>query len=148
MVFKDCAGLFWNDRYKPLVEAGANLLFSIPLAIRYGIGGTLLGTFITNVFIAGVIEAYIVYKNLFRIRFTKYCVLQLKFYLIYSITITLCFLLRRTVPINTDFGEIVFSFMMSIAVCSILTFLSAYQSKELNYCIRMVKENVFGRIEK
>lgn len=148
IVFKDCAGLFWNDRYKPLLEAGANLLFSIPLAIRFGVGGTLLGTFLTNVLVAGVIEGYIVYKNLFQLRFAKYCVLQLKFYCVYFITIGASFLLKRSIQTNTDIGEVMLSFAMSVAVCAIIALSVTYQSKELKYCIRMIKESVFGRISK
>lgn len=46
---KDAMGLFWIDRYKPLVEAAINLAASILLARRIGIAGVLLGTLISTV---------------------------------------------------------------------------------------------------
>ena len=82
MMFKDADGLFWNDRYKPLLEAFCNLLFSIPLAMHYGIAGTLIGTIITNIFIAGSIEAYVTYKYLFKRKIWEYYFIQLKYYVI------------------------------------------------------------------
>lgn len=90
LVFKDAGGLFWNDRYKPLLEALSNLIFSIPLAIKFGIVGTIIGTIITNILVAGLIEGYVTYKYLFKKKVFSYLLLEGKYYIItiFSLLIT------------------------------------------------------------
>ena len=43
LMFRDAAGLYWNDRYKPVAEAIINLTASIYLTIHYGVIGVVLG---------------------------------------------------------------------------------------------------------
>ena len=65
LTFRDAAGIFWYDRYKSLVEAGVNLACSIPLAIRFGVVGTLLGTVISTIGVSFWVEARVLYKHHF-----------------------------------------------------------------------------------
>lgn len=90
MVFKDASGLFWKDRFKPLLEAGGNLIFSIPLAIYFGIAGTIMGTIITNILISGSIEAYITYKYLFKKKVIRFFIVELEYYLILLVSLLVC----------------------------------------------------------
>ena len=62
LIFRDSFGLFWNDRYKPLVEVIINLLVSAILAQYFGIIGVLFGTFISTMTTSFWIEPYVVYK--------------------------------------------------------------------------------------
>ncbi len=59
---KEAMGLFWNDRYKPILETLVNLGSSILLGRIMGITGILLGTFISTVTIPFVVEPYILYR--------------------------------------------------------------------------------------
>lgn len=42
--FRDGMGLYWYERYKPVVEAGLNLVISVALVGRFGIAGVVAGT--------------------------------------------------------------------------------------------------------
>lgn len=66
LVMRDVTGVFYNDRFKPLLEASVNLFASIPLTIVFGIAGVKLGTIISYIFVAIWIEAYVLYKNYFK----------------------------------------------------------------------------------
>ncbi len=63
MSFKDAAGLFYNDRYKPLLEGIVNLILSLIFVFIWDIVGVLLATIITNIFITHIIEPYVLYKH-------------------------------------------------------------------------------------
>ncbi len=58
---KEGYGIFYPDRYKPLVEVTAKVLLSIGLAIPYGINGVFLGGILSR-FVCIVVEPYVVYK--------------------------------------------------------------------------------------
>lgn len=45
---KGVLGLFWDDRYKSIVEAVFNLAVSVPLAMRWGVEGIMAGTLIST----------------------------------------------------------------------------------------------------
>lgn len=62
LTFRDAFGLFWQDRYKALVEAGVNLLASILLAKYFGMFGVLLGTTISTVFVCLWVEPLILFR--------------------------------------------------------------------------------------
>lgn len=64
--FKDCAGLFWNDRFKPLFEAGINLGLDFLLVYFMGINGVILATIISTVAAPLWVEPYVLYKHYFK----------------------------------------------------------------------------------
>lgn len=61
--FKESLGLFWPDRYKPLVEALINLVVSILLAMKFGVAGILLGTLISTMTTCFWVEPLVLYKH-------------------------------------------------------------------------------------
>lgn len=69
--FHDAFGLFWNDRYKRIIEAGVNILSSFILGRLYGINGIFIGTIISNLIGFGI-EGYVVYKNAFEKPVSQY----------------------------------------------------------------------------
>lgn len=65
-LFKDCAGLFWQDRWKPIAEAVVNLVVSIILAKFMGINGVFLGTIISTIIAPFWVEPYLLFKHVFK----------------------------------------------------------------------------------
>ena len=60
---KSAMGLFWDERYKSLLEAAMNLAVSVLLARRYGITGILAGTLISTLTLPAWIEPLGLYRN-------------------------------------------------------------------------------------
>lgn len=48
-IFKNAAGIFYEDRYVPLMESLLNLFFSILLVNYFGLVGVCLGTIISSI---------------------------------------------------------------------------------------------------
>ncbi len=66
IMFKDSLGLFWNDRYKGLVESLINVTASIILGKMFGIIGVLVGTFTGMMLSCFWIEPYVLFKYGFK----------------------------------------------------------------------------------
>lgn len=138
LTFKDAKGLFWNDRYKPLIESFSNLVLSIPLAIAYGISGTLVGTIITNIGVAGTIEAYVLYKNGFHRKVTEYYVLELKYYTFFLINLFIMDLFLRYINFNHLINLCVKgTILFMILIIEIVFFFR--KKDEFKYLIRIIK---------
>jgi len=71
-LFKECSGLFYPDRYRPLVEATINLVASIILTKYLGIAGVILGTIISTITTSLWVEPYVLNKNYLKQSTTKY----------------------------------------------------------------------------
>lgn len=66
MTFRDSMGLFWYDRYKSILEAGLNIVFSLILVHYMGVIGVFLGTLFSMLLTSCWIEPYVLYKHGFK----------------------------------------------------------------------------------
>lgn len=62
LIFRDAYGLFWQDRYKAIVEAFVNLVVSVFLAKYFGMLGVLLGTTISTISVCLWVEPLILFE--------------------------------------------------------------------------------------
>lgn len=79
VLFKDTMGLFYQDRYRPLITASVNIISSLVLLNIFGLIGVFLGTLFCIVSITIWYEPLILYKYGFRkplmeyfLQYTKY----------------------------------------------------------------------------
>lgn len=64
--YRNAVGLFYNDRYKTLIEAAINLALSLWLVQRIGLLGVLLGTLLSQLVASAWVEPCLLYKNYFK----------------------------------------------------------------------------------
>ena len=60
--FRNAMGIFWFDRYRPLVEVVLNLAISLAAVRKYGIAGILMGTVLSLLLIPVWMEPYMLFK--------------------------------------------------------------------------------------
>lgn len=99
-IFRDAAGVFYYDRYKPILEACVNLIISIPFTIKFGIAGTVIGTLLSCLLVSFWIEAIVLFKNEFAKSVKKYFILQIKYFFEFA-TISAVFKFATTI-ISTE----------------------------------------------
>ncbi|MBQ7880538.1 MAG: polysaccharide biosynthesis C-terminal domain-containing protein, partial [Clostridia bacterium] len=71
-IFKDCKGLFAENKFAPLIEALINLIVSLILVHYLGIIGVILGTIISNILVPLWNEPYILTKYYMKKSTIKY----------------------------------------------------------------------------
>lgn len=64
--FKECAGIFWNDRFKSVFECIVNFVASIILAQYLGLAGVVIGTILSNILVAVWVEPMVLYKHYYK----------------------------------------------------------------------------------
>ena len=84
-LFKECAGLFYPDRYKAIFESIINLIVSIVLAKFIGISGVIIGTIVSTITTSLWVEPYVLHKHYLKEPTIKY----FGKYFIYSIAVLL-----------------------------------------------------------
>lgn len=66
LLFRDATGLFYQDRWKSMLEGLLNLVLSWIFARYWGVVGVLIATIITNLGICVIVEPYVLHKYVFK----------------------------------------------------------------------------------
>jgi O-antigen/teichoic acid export membrane protein len=141
LTFRDALGLYWYDRYKPLFEAGINLIASVILVMKIGISGVFIGTAISTLSTCFWVEPYILFKYGFKSSaisyFKKYAVNTALLCFGGAITWLICGLINEGT---------VMAFAIKIVVCIVvpnIIFLAAfYKTEEFKYLYHTLNEEI------
>lgn len=79
--FKEAGGIFYQDRYAPLIEGAVNIVASLVLVKVMGLSGIFLGTLISNIAVIFWVKPKMVYKYVFHKPLRQYFQLYFKYLL-------------------------------------------------------------------
>lgn len=141
LTFKDALGLFWQDRYKPIIESIINLVASIILGIRYGVLGIFMGTIISTVTTSLWIEPYVLYKYYFKENIIDYLYRFIKYTLVVVLTYLIVQKIVILISINGILGLLikgVVSLILSILIMTIV-FIKTNEIKHVKKIFKDIK---------
>ncbi len=115
LTFKEALGLPWYDRYKPLLAALANLIFSIILAKTLGIIGVFIGTTIANLGVNVWFEAFVLFKHGFGKKFIYFIGTYVKQFMIVILLAIVTDAAIHVFDLNGIAG-----FLVNIVICLIV----------------------------
>lgn len=90
--FRNAMGTFWYDRYKPIAEVILNLVISLVLVNRYGIGGILAGTVLSLLLVPFWVEPYVFFKYSIKENMRKNMIKYFSIYFIRTLIIVTAYL--------------------------------------------------------
>ncbi|RKM54467.1 hypothetical protein D6853_13145 [Butyrivibrio sp. X503] len=148
VVFKDAAGLWTSDWYKPYLGSVINIVGSISLIIYLNsVVGVLIPTIIIMCCIYFPIETHVIYNNLFigesKVSFylnvLKYCIINCS-------GMALSFLLCSVINTSSLLINVIIYFIIS-SVCAIILFiLLTYRTDECRWLIANIKKRLVRSI--
>lgn len=133
-IYREAAGLWWEDRYRPLVATVVNLIANILLVQVIGMNGVIISTLICTIFINVPWGSYILFMNYFRKSMREYF-RQLVYY--FLITNLASFVTLRICNILPSTGWI--ELFIKAFVCCIIPNLVFY------FCYRNMKEFKYAK---
>ena len=68
-LYKEALGMWYEDRFRPLIGAGVNLIVNLILVRIIGIDGVIISSIMCIIAITFPIAAYILFKKYFHYRF-------------------------------------------------------------------------------
>lgn len=135
VVYKDAAGIWWEDRFRPYVCMVTNLVLNIILAKVIGVSGIILST-VASLFISIPWENYTIFKYVFHCSSKKYC-LKMSYYLSVTIIAGLA-----TYALCSVFGDGIINFLIKSVICvvipNIIFILGNFKSEEFKNSIQFV----------
>lgn len=135
--YREAAGLWWEDRFRPLVATVVNLGTNLLLVQIIGMNGVIISTLICTVFINVPWGAIVLFKNYFKRSPNEYFRHILYFLLITSITGVVTYLICTMVDQNG-----IVSLLIRAAICliipNLLFWIFYHRMKEYSFLTEMI----------
>lgn len=138
-VFKDAAGLYWHDRWKPIVEAVINLAVSIIFVICFGINGVIIGTIVSTICAPLWVEPCVLYKHYFKRKPKYYFLKYLLDAFIMCAVSAVCYLVSTLIP-DANIWWLILKFVVVIVLSNILLILAYFKTKEFKGAFGLAKK--------
>ena len=122
-------GLWWEDKWRPVISAVVNLVVNIILVNKIGIAGVIISTFVCSVFISTPWGNIVLFKNYFKKGLGKYFA---KLAYNYFVTFIICvgsFLVCEQIPVY-GFMAIIVRGIVCCILPNILLFIFYFKSQE------------------
>lgn len=114
--YRQAAGLWWEDKLRPVVESIANLVLNV-LSVKYfGVAGVLMSTIITIVFINIPWASHILFKHYFRKKVYVYWIKMIVNIVPVLIAVIVPYFITTFVS-----GTGIFSFLLKGVICCFLS---------------------------
>lgn len=118
-VFKDAAGMWEGDRWRPLVSAGVNLVLNLVSVQFIGVYGVLLSTVVCCLAIDLPWSSHILFKNYFKKGSATYFIRLIVYTFVNAAVCAITYGVCRFVPESNGAGDILW-FVLKMAICVIL----------------------------
>lgn len=138
-IFIDTVGLFWQVKWKSIIEAIINIVASIFLAKTLGMGvfGIILGTVISNITTNFWWEPYVVYKYYFEKPLTLYFVEYLKYGSVFVLSTAIAF--ASTTMLAKSFTGLVITAFLGLIIINLILLIAFKRSDHFDYFASLIK---------
>lgn len=120
--YREVSGLFKVGKYRPLIAAALNIVFSIIMAYPLGIAGIILGTVLSRLCVYFWYDPYIIHKKLFSRSLNHYFITYFVYAFVALAAGLICFFISRYIPTNSP----VLSLILNMIVCTVIPNLLFY----------------------
>ena len=135
LTFRNATGVFYNDRWKPLVEGVVNMVLSVLLVKSIGVIGVLVATIMTTLLICHVIEPFVLYKYAFNMSPRNYYLSNYSMILIYAAAQVVMEVIRC--DSDTVWQSLLTNGMLSVCISLAICALGAVAN--INLCKQLLK---------
>lgn len=140
-VYRQAAGIWWKDKFRPIVEAISNLVLNIVLVKYFGVAGVLVATIITMLTINLLWGGKILFSTYFKTGIGRYI---WKIVLYSCVTIFACLLTNTVCELIRS--ESIVAFVAKIIICciipNIIFFLFYFKTEEFKSSALLLKKAI------
>lgn len=145
-MFIDTVGLFWQIKWKSIIEAIINLITSIYYAsvLNMGLSGVILGTITSNILTNLWWEPYAVYRYYFRRPLRLYFLEYIKYSAMLLLTGTVVYVVE--LPLSYSISHFILRCLVSFIVPNVLFYAIFGRTREYRYFVKIVTGFVLEKI--
>lgn len=138
-VFKEAAGIFYDDRFIPLIESILNIIVSIILANYFGIAGIFMGTICSGLLLHLYSYPKFVFLKIFKKEYKDYLLLFFKQILLFSIMLFSAYFINKIYIFDNSVVEFLKSGICGALVWALFIILLFKNTNEFKYFWELIK---------
>lgn len=146
LAFRDATGAYWYDRYKPIFELAFKLIFSILLAIKFGVIGVFIGTSISILLTGFWVEPYVLYKHVLHAKLSSYFIRYAGYTALTVAAGFVTYWLAMLIPMG-GWAGLILRGILCIVVPNAIFVLVFHRSEDFQYFTGMAR-SLFSKIRK
>ncbi|SDB66452.1 lipopolysaccharide biosynthesis protein [Butyrivibrio sp. INlla16] len=141
-VYKDAAGLWHTDRFRPLTTALANLSLNLLMVNFFGIYGVILSTVLSVLFVGAPWLLKNIFSTLFPHDYMRKYIIKISTYaVVTAICSCVAYVICIMIPIKTGlFMTLVIRAIICTIICNLLFFLAYFRTNEYKDALGLVKK--------
>jgi O-antigen/teichoic acid export membrane protein len=144
--YREAAGLWWEDRFRPLVAAVVNLVTNLILVQFIGMNGVIISTLICTIFINIPWGSRVLFKNYFKRSPIEYF-LKLAFYILVTMICgAITFLICQLLP-SQGIVYLIIKAVICVVVANGFYLIVYHRLSEFNYMKQLII-SIFSKIKK
>lgn len=134
-VFKDAAGIQYEDRYVPVIESFANLILSLLFVFKFGIVGVFLGTVLSNIIAYLYTYPILVWKGVLGATIESYFKQLIRYISVIIFDLGICYGITKVLSTSNYFVNFAMSGVIALIVPNIIFYLNFKNRKEFSFVI-------------
>lgn len=138
--FKEAAGIYYEDRFVPIIESLLNIILSIIFVKIFGLAGVFLGTVISSLTIWCYSNPKYIYKNLFNRTYLSYAKETLGYILLFIITCIITYLFSSIFNFNNIYITLIINILICLTIPNIILFITFHKTDNFKYYITKIKK--------
>lgn len=139
-VFKDAAGIYYEDRYVPLLESLINIIVSIVLCKCIGLPGVFIGTIVSSLVHWVYTFPVVLFKRLFNRSYKEYVIDTILYFLLFIVIASLTYFIAYNINVSNMWIKFFINVGLCITIPNILLFIIFYKTGNFKYFLSIIKE--------
>lgn len=137
--YREAAGLWWEDRFRPLVATAVNLIVNIILVQIIGMNGVIISTLICSICINIPWGTYILFKNYFKRSPVEYFKQIIYYVFVTAVTAGCTWFICSFLP-DEGIVSMVLKGLICVVISNIILWIFYHRMKEYEYTKQLVKK--------
>jgi len=139
MIFKEAAGIYYEDRYIPLLESILNIVASLILLKYFGLAGVFMGTIISSLALYCISYPKYVYKKLFNRSYLNYTKETLGYLSIFLVLAFITYKISRLIVINNAFLSLIINCLIAVVIPNLVLLIIFWHTDNFKYYLNLLK---------
>lgn len=137
--FKEAAGIYYEDRFVPLVEAALNIIVSILCCKLFGLAGVFMGTIISGLALWCYSYPKYVYKKLFDRSYINYAKETIGYIILFILIASGTYYLSTIINFSNIYLEFISNVIISLIVPNILLLIIFFKTDNFKYYLNLLQ---------
>jgi O-antigen/teichoic acid export membrane protein len=137
-VYKNAAGIWWEDKIRPLIGIAINVILNIWWVRYIGINGVILSSIVNTVLVSIPWSAYFLFKCYLKISLKKYLLKLIRLTVITTLSGGVTYAICNVVSIHSDIITLIVNAVICLIVPNVLYFIYFKSTRQLDEILHFV----------